>query len=136
MLSVCALAMAVSGCTQIESAHGHVWREYQPGELTVGLDSRDVVAAKFGSPSNIGLNETETWIYIWNRKARSGADLATTIERRVVVVMFDVAGRVESVEEYGLEDGAEFEISQAETPTPERPIGLVQQLIGNLGRFE
>ena len=53
----------------------------------------------------------------------------------MLVVSFDEAGFVEDTRTYALEDGQIIDPVDRVTPTEGREISILQQLIGNLGRF-
>jgi outer membrane protein assembly factor BamE (lipoprotein component of BamABCDE complex) len=57
------------------------------------------------------------------------------IEREVVAVSFDSAGRVANVERFGLEQGRVVPISRRVTSSSTANKGFLRQLLGNLGRF-
>jgi outer membrane protein assembly factor BamE (lipoprotein component of BamABCDE complex) len=52
-----------------------------------------------------------------------------------VIVKFDINDVVAEVKDLSKEDGREIEIVERETPTGGRKLGLLEQLFGNLGRF-
>ena len=49
---------------------------------------------------------------------------------------FDDRGILQEVQNVGLEDGEEIQIVERETPTMGRELSLIEQLIGNMGRFD
>ena len=57
------------------------------------------------------------------------------IERQVVAITFDDQDRVANVERFGLERGEVVAISRRITSTSIKQIGLIQQLLGSLGRL-
>ena len=57
------------------------------------------------------------------------------LDQKVVAISFDDAGRVKNIRTYGLEDAREIEPVARTTPTGGREITVLEQLVGNLGRF-
>ncbi len=57
------------------------------------------------------------------------------LERKVLVVSFDAAGLVATTRTYALEDGQPIDPVGRVTPTEGREISILQQLIGNIGKF-
>lgn len=53
----------------------------------------------------------------------------------MVVIAFDESGRVRSVEKFGQERGQDVAIVRRETPTAGNDLNLVQEFLGNIGRF-
>ena len=56
------------------------------------------------------------------------------IEQKVVAIYFDKQGKIEYIQNYSKQDGREVEM-EGETPTSGRELGIIEQIIGNLGRF-
>lgn len=134
---LCGLALLGSvGCTPTERTHGHVWRGVTPDELVIGADTRESVLRKAGGPSVVGLSEGKPWIYISQRVRSRSAQTPVVGSRQVVVVKFSATGTVSSVEQYALADGRVVALTDRETPAGESDLNIVQQLLGNIGRFE
>jgi outer membrane protein assembly factor BamE (lipoprotein component of BamABCDE complex) len=57
------------------------------------------------------------------------------IDRRVVAIEFDQNDIVTAMNEYGLEDGRVIDLQTRTTPTHGRKLTILQQLLGNIGRF-
>ena len=60
---------------------------------------------------------------------------ASLMALAAVAIDFDSAGRVSDVRRYGLDDGREIQPVDRATPTKGREVTLLQQLFGNIGRF-
>jgi len=77
----------------------------------------------------------ETWYYV-SKRTETLAFLAPEVtERKVVIVRFDRQGVVKAVDYLGLDDEREIQFVERETPTSGNEIGLLDQLLGNIGRF-
>ena len=130
-----ALCLAAA-CEPTVNSHGHVWRGMSPQEIQVGIDTRATVLQRLGSPTAEGLEQGTPWIYVTERELARGARSAVPLEQQAVVIRFDAQDRVVSVEEFGSDDRLAVEISPRETPARGRELTLLQQLLGNVGRFE
>ena len=102
----------------------------EPGEA-----SRDDVSLLLGSPSSVAVFENETWFYISQRTETFAFFEPEVMERQVVIVQFDQAGILKTVETLGLEDGQDILPVERETPTLGNEPTMFQQIFGNLGRF-
>ncbi len=132
-----ALALLLTAaCDPTVNTHGQVWRGVLPGDIEVGVDTRETVLQRLGTPTAEGLEQGAPWIYVSERVMVRGARPEESLEHRAVVIRFDAGGRVVSVEELGPEDRMEVALSGRETPTRGRSLSLIQQLLGNVGRFE
>jgi outer membrane protein assembly factor BamE (lipoprotein component of BamABCDE complex) len=57
------------------------------------------------------------------------------LDQQVVAVAFDDSGVVREVEHLGLADSRTVDPSPRVTPSAGRELGLMEQLVGNVGRF-
>ncbi len=97
--------------------------------------SRDQVAQLLGSPSTVAMFENETWFYISERRETFAFFEPEVLERKIVIVQFDDAGLLKTVAEVGLEDGQIVIPVDRETPTLGNDLNAIQQMLGNIGRF-
>ncbi len=102
----------------------------QPGRL-----NRDDIADMLGSPSSRSAFGDETWYYITSKVLREPFG-EKELERQVVAIDFNENGIVSDVRTYGLDDGREVRLVGRETHTAGQDITILQQLLGNVGRFE
>ena len=126
----------VTACEPTVSTHGHVWRGVSPEEIQPGVDTRETVLQRLGSPSAEGLEENVPWIYVTERELNRGVRPVVVLEQLVVVIRFDSGGTVVSVSELGPQDRIDVSLSDRETPTRGQSLNLLQQLLGNIGRFQ
>lgn len=129
----CALA-ACEGVKQAES-RGYVASKPVAEVIEPGKTTRAQVRELLGSPSTMSSYPPETWYYI-SRERETVAFLAPEITAQDVArIEFDEAGRVASLENFDVSAAREMEYVERETPTEGRSLGLMEQLLGNLGRF-
>ena len=57
------------------------------------------------------------------------------VEQKVVEVTFDDKGVVQSVDRRNLADARQVALVERETPTSGNELNLLQQFVGNIGRF-
>ncbi len=105
--------------------------DIQPGEL-----SRDEVAEILGSPSSITPFGSDTWYYISQRTETFAFFSPEVIERQIVVISFNKDGKVAKVDTLGLEQGQSIDPIDRKTPTHGNKLTVIEQLVGNLGRFK
>lgn len=131
-----AAAVALGGCQAPIQIHGNVPDNDAVSEIRPGEHSRGDVVAILGSPSVVSTFEDDKWYYIGNRSSQIAFFRPNVHERSVYVVSFNEADMVEDTTTYTLEDGREVAHVSRETPTEGRDMSILQQLIGNLGRFD
>lgn len=100
-----------------------------------GFDTREDVQRTLGSPSTVSTFQDKTWYYIGQKTTQFAFYEPEVLERNVFVVNFDEGGFVTDTKLYTLEDGQEVAMVERETPTEGRELTVLQQIIGNIGRF-
>lgn len=104
-------------------------------KIEVGKQGREQVLDLIGSPSSVAAFGPETWYYI-SQRIHSVAFFSPTLEdRKVIAIRFDDKGVVREVRELGLEDGKKIEHVERVTPTAGHEMTVLEQMVGNLGRF-
>jgi outer membrane protein assembly factor BamE (lipoprotein component of BamABCDE complex) len=129
-----AAAAATSACAPTQSYNGFLpdRNNQEIPDPQVGVDTRDSVVARFGSPSTTAVFDQGAWYYVSSVQESVAFYDPRITERRVMVVRFD-GDMVSGVEKYGLERGRVVNYSDEITPTRGRELGLLEQLLGNVG---
>lgn len=104
-------------------------------EIVPGTATRADVAALFGTPTLKASFDDNTWLYISEQtRPRIGAT-NSVLEQTVVAVRFDQTGKVLAVDTKTREDGVQVGMVDRATPSPGTDASFLQQLFGNIGRF-
>lgn len=135
VLAALLFGIGVSGCTPRAGTHGDPLVRDRVNSIVPGVHSRDDVAAILGSPSTNSPFDGEKWYYISSRTETLAFLPREEFDRQVVVIAFDEGGRVRSVEKFGQERGQDVAIVRRETPTAGNDLNLMQEFLGNIGRF-
>ncbi len=138
--AVCALLLCVltaaAGCSADVNLRGNAVKSENLAAIKPGVQDRSAVRDLLGSPTNVATFSDETWYYISQKDQRIAFSKITPKSRAIVAISFDERGRVRKVKQYSLVDARKIEPVDRVTPTPGQEFSLIQQLIGNLGRFE
>lgn len=133
LLTLLCLA-ALTACTPMTATRGNLLDDYQMKEIQPGVDTRDDVVRKIGSPTTVAPFDDNTWYYMGQKTSKKGILDPKITEERIVVVTFAEDGMVDKVMQRA--DGREdIPIVQRKTPTTGNDYTFVQQLLGNLGKF-
>ena len=129
------LAGAAAGCAPTVSNHGHrldmsVVDQIQPGET-----SREQVARLLGSPSAVGTFGDKSWYYVAQRTERMTFYQENVAAQDVLRIDFDEQGLVSDVSRRGLETARAVNPADEKTRTLGNELTIVQQFVGNIGRF-
>lgn len=134
------LATAISlslltACTPVAATRGNLLEDYQMKEILPGVDAKEDVVRKIGSPTTIAPFDENTWYYMGQKTEKKGILDPKVTQERIVVVRFDgTDGKVSTVHER--RDGRdEIPIVQRTTPASGNDFTFMQQMLGNIGKF-
>jgi outer membrane protein assembly factor BamE (lipoprotein component of BamABCDE complex) len=114
---------------------GHSSDDVDLKQITVGQTSAEDVQALLGSPTSTSNFGDETWYYVTQKQERVGVFAATISEQRVVAITLDGDRVVRDISEYSKEQGKPIQTVSKITPTEGHEITILEQMLGNLGRF-
>lgn len=134
-LLACAVAAAgLAACAPVVSQRGYIPDQERVATIQVGVDDKQTIEERLGTPSNIATFDSDTWYYISSVEEQMAFFGPETVKRDILAISFDATGRVAAVEHYGLKDGQVVAFSDRETPTKGRELTFLQQMFGNIGR--
>lgn len=129
------LALAVAGCNATVDQRGYVPDPEDLARVKPGMQGREEVREILGTPSSMSAFSDERWYYI-SKKTKTWAFLTPEVlEQKVTVVDFDEGGLVKDLRYLTLEDGLLVDPVTRKTPAPGRELTFMEQLLGNLGKF-
>lgn len=136
VLGAALLLQGVSACVPaVRDARGYILNERAVAGITPGRDTRNSVLVAMGSPTVVGTFHTNSWYYIGAQTETVAYKAPEVVDQQVVAILFTDAGIVEDVQRYSLADAMKISPVGRETPTRGREMGVIEQLIGNIGRF-
>jgi outer membrane protein assembly factor BamE (lipoprotein component of BamABCDE complex) len=135
LLAAGLLLPAMIGCTPTIQTHGHSLEEEQVAKVKPGETSRQEVLQLLGSPSALSTFDDDAWYYVSQRTEKTSFYQEGVVSQDVLTIAFDDQGRVISVDRHGLEQVASIDPVDRVTPTAGSSPSILQQLIGNIGRF-
>lgn len=124
----------LAGCTPVTATRGNLLEDYQMKEILPGIDGKDDVVRKIGSPTTVAAFSDNTWYYMGRRTEKKGILDPKVVQEKIVVVTFDADGKVGSVKERR-EGHEDIPIVQRTTPVSGNDYTFIQQMIGNVGKF-
>lgn len=134
VLAVALAAGAGAACTPVQRQHGFVADNPATMQVQIGIDTQDTVRARLGTPSTETVFGDPTWYYVTSVQESFAFLEPETVERTVLAIRFDPQGVVSGVDRYGIERGQVVNYSSAETPTRGRELGILEQILGTIGR--
>lgn len=127
------VVLGLAACAPIDRRHGYMPEQGDLDALRLGQDTRASVVETLGSPQASGVVAEGSLYYVSTRIRRQGLRAPEVVGREVVALRFDAAGVLRNVERFTLEDGKVVALSRRVTADPIEDVGLLRQLLGNVG---
>jgi outer membrane protein assembly factor BamE (lipoprotein component of BamABCDE complex) len=129
-------AAAIAGCSPSVEQRGNLPSPDKMSEIHAGSTTKEEVAKLLGTPSSVSVFDNDkSWYYISRRTAQTAFFTPDVLDQQVYIVSFDEQGTVRAVDHKELQDGKEITPVARATPAPGRELSFLEQLIGNLGKF-
>jgi len=104
-------------------------------QLVPGVSSQSDATALLGSPTAKGAFDPNTWIYVSEQTRPVVGGTLTVKNQHVVELRFDNQGVLRHVTALGPNDALPVSVVSRTTPAPGTEASVMQQLFGNIGRF-
>ena len=125
----------LASCTPIVETRGHATESEDFKQIVIGQSSPDDVTALLGTPSARSTFGEETWYYITEKKETVGVFAPKVTEQNVTAIHFDANHVVASIDEHGKDEAKNVQLVEKTTPSEGRHLTVMEQMLGNLGRF-
>lgn len=134
---IAALLLAAAACAPRQEFRGAAIDEDKLKLIEVGQTTEPQVGTLLGSPSTKStFPDWGTAYYYISSETEAVAFLAPElIDQQVVLIAFDKDSKVKEIRRYGMKDGKQIAFVERETPTRGKELTVLEQLFGNLGRF-
>ncbi|HXA23476.1 MAG TPA: outer membrane protein assembly factor BamE [Acetobacteraceae bacterium] len=130
--------LLVGGCSFFQAQsqmRGNRVDADQLKELVPGTSTRTDVTALIGSPTARATFDDNTWIYISEVTRPRIARVQGVLSQDIVVLSFNEQGVLQDVKRLNQEDALPVTVVARTTPSPGTEASFLQQLFGNIGRF-
>jgi outer membrane protein assembly factor BamE (lipoprotein component of BamABCDE complex) len=135
-LAAILLASAVFGCIGVSDTRGNLPLAEVVEEIKPGRHTQREIISMLGSPSTKATyEEQEFWYYIGEKTETLAFFKPNLVERRIIVIQFDKKGVVKNVQNLNESDGKKISIVDRVTPTKGKDHSVLEQILGNVGRF-
>lgn len=131
-------AVLLAGCSVFESQpvlRGNKVDAEQLKELVPGTSSRADVIALIGSPTARATFDENTWLYVTLVTHPRIGRTPGILSQDVVVLTFNDQGVLQDVKQVGQDEAVPVTVVARTTPSPGTEASFLQQLFGNIGRF-
>ncbi len=134
VLSLATCLVLVGACTPTSAQRGNMVQDFQLEEVVTGIHTRSDVLRILGSPTTQAPFDENIWYYIGQETEKRGILDPEVVEERIIVVAFNEEGVVQSINEADA-DRINIPIERSKTPTHGNDVTIMQQFLGNLGKF-
>jgi outer membrane protein assembly factor BamE (lipoprotein component of BamABCDE complex) len=126
---------AATACAPRVDTRGNAVLIDDVAKLEPGTHTRDHVLNALGSPSSSATFGNDVWYYISERTETTAFFAPEVIERQVVVIKFDEHSVIQTVDVLDEQNAENVEPTDRTTPTAGNTLGMIEQLLSNIGRF-
>ena len=134
LLSI-SIALMLASCSPIVDTRGHNDEDVDMKQVVVGQTKQGDVMALLGSPTSKSNFGDDTWYYVTQKQSHVGVFAPKVADQHIAAITFDKDQVVSDVREYKKEDGQQVELVRKTTPTEGHNLTFMEQMLGNLGRF-
>jgi len=134
-LTILMLTASLGGCIKNTKLSGYTLDKKKLDSMQEGKTRKAVVRRELGSPSSTSFYGDETWYYI-SSEYESVAFLDPKVKSRTVIaITFNDDQSIKTIKTYNESDSKKIAIESDTTKTEGHDIGIIGQLLGNVGRF-
>ena len=131
-----ALALPLlAGCETIVDQRGFAATPGSVEKLEIGTQSREDVIRLIGSPSSVATFNPSVWYYISQKQETWAFMKPIMLEQTVLQLTFNETGRLQAMKKYDLTEARDIEMVSRITPTAGKELTVLEQILGNVGRF-
>ena len=128
-------ATGLAGCAPTIDQRGNLPEPDKLAQIQPGTTTREQVVKILGTPSSTGVFDDKNWYYISRRTKQIAFLDPDVLDQQVYIVNFDEHGVVRAVDHRDLKDGQDIAPAPGATPAPGRELTFLEQVLGNIGRF-
>jgi outer membrane protein assembly factor BamE (lipoprotein component of BamABCDE complex) len=134
-LPICLLfCLTTSACTPVKATRGNLLEQEQVSQVLLGEHHKADVMRILGTPTTKAIFDENKWYYVGMHTEQMAFLDPEVTEKKVLTVEFDENDIVSAVNTIDNE-GYDVPISSRETPTSGKDLTVIQQILGNVGRF-
>lgn len=132
---LCLVVMNLSSCVKNEQSFGYTIKDSVVSELEVGKTRKAVVQRKLGTPSSESDYGSDIWYYISTEEERVAFFKPKVKKQTVLAIEFSPDQTIKNIHKYSAADVQNIELRNDITKTEGNDLSVLQQLLGNVGRF-
>lgn len=127
-------SIGLTACAIIDN-RGHVVDPNQLTSLKVGVSTKEQVTELLGTPSSVSTFGSKIWFYMSETTQRRAFFSPIVLKSNVTRIEFDGQSKIKSIDSLSEKDKQVISHIQRSTPTSGHEFGVLEQIFGNVGRF-
>lgn len=127
--------LLLAACAPTVAERGHMVDNAQLQQIMPGTQTKSDVLRILGSPTTESPFDGNIWYYIGQKTEKHGILDPKVVKEKIVTVTFDSDGTVRDISDRSDKPRIDVPVERAETPTKGNDFTFMQQLLGNVGRF-
>jgi outer membrane protein assembly factor BamE (lipoprotein component of BamABCDE complex) len=131
LLVVCALSL-LAACEPTVANRGNVLDPDNLAQVKPGLTTREEVATRLGTPTEVSTFDEKVWYYIGRKTEQYSFLRPDVVQQQAVEVDFNEGGTVTAVKNLDLSQAADISPVERTTPTYGHDNTFLRQLLGDL----
>jgi outer membrane protein assembly factor BamE (lipoprotein component of BamABCDE complex) len=138
MVGMLVLCLSLTACGWIlppPQTRGNKIDPDQLKELVPGTSTQADVTSLIGSPTQKATFDENSWLYITETTRPRVAQTLGVLDQGVVVLTFDDHGVLSGIKKLTQADAVPVSVATRTTPSPGTEASFMQQLVGNIGKF-
>jgi outer membrane protein assembly factor BamE (lipoprotein component of BamABCDE complex) len=124
----------LSGCATID-IRGHEVEPEQLAKIEIGKTTKEQVSKLLGTPSSVSTFGNNTWYYMSEETERRAFFEPSVIRSNITRITFDEKNYVVSLDSVTEKDMQVVSHITRQEPTAGHSFGVLEQIFGNVGRF-
>ncbi len=129
------LPLSLIACNNMVDQRGFTPTPGSVEKLEVGTQSREDVVRLIGTPSAVATFNPNVWYYISEKQEAYAFFKPKITDQSVMQLSFNEAGRLQNIKKYDQKDAENITMVSRITPTAGKQLTILEQILGNIGRF-
>jgi outer membrane protein assembly factor BamE (lipoprotein component of BamABCDE complex) len=138
-VTLAALCIAATACAPLARPvvdhRGYVPDPEALSSIRPGIDNKDSVESRLGTPTTTANFDSATWYYVSAVERNFLFYRPQVTQQDVIAIKFDKDDLVSSIDHYDLKDAKAVTPVARETPTRGKQLTFMQQMFGNFGHI-
>lgn len=127
--------LALAGCTPTKAVRGNLVEDYRLEQVKPGMSTASDVVGILGSPTSTDPFDPNIWYYIGQKTEKKGILDPKVTQERILRLTFDPDTRILSDITPVDNQRNNIPLAKDVTPTSGNEMTAVQQMLGNMGKF-